>query len=120
MIHAREDYNRFQEPDELLNLIDMLCVVGHFSENLREEVETVTAKYRTRPEGATPIAEDEPVMLFRARDKHFTKVLGKYAACVDPRLDPMSKDNMVDAVRAHIILATRWQERNGVKTPDMP
>lgn len=52
MIHARQDYNRFQDP-----AIDDPALLG---------------------DGSTPIGVDEPVMLFRAKDENFIPVLIEY------------------------------------------
>lgn len=89
MIHARADYNRMQDP--ALNDPSLLG------------------------EGSTPIAEDEPVVLFRAQDKHFIAILGFYR---DLTWDE-SRD-IADSVNRHIERARQWQSVNGCKTPDLP
>lgn len=76
MIHAREDYNRIQDPSGL-------------------------------------IPENEPVMLFRAQDKHFDRVLRFYRDIVtldngDPRI--------AEAIDKHLILADAWPKK---KAPDL-
>lgn len=77
MLHAREDYNRFQDP---LNKIPM----------------------------------DEPVILFRAQDKYFSKLIRQYA-------DMVEQDNgcvsIIKAIRSHADLADKWPIK---KAPDMP
>lgn len=80
MIHARDDYNRFQDPEN-------------------------------------KIPQDEPVMLFRAQDRHFIAVLKFYADLLDAaQNEPVSK-----AVRAHIELAKRYRSKptTKVKEPDL-
>lgn len=52
MIHAREDYNRFQDP-----ALDDPTLLG---------------------EGCVPIGKDEPVILFRASDENFIPILQEY------------------------------------------
>ena len=76
MKHARSDYNRIQDPAEL-------------------------------------IPDNEPVMLFRAQDKHFTSVLRFYRDIVaadngDPRI--------ITAINEHLILADDWPVK---KSPDL-
>ena len=78
MKHAREDYNRFQDP---LN----------------------------------KIGEDEPVMLFRAQDSHFIKVLQYY---ID-RLELTDNLEVAKAVRGHVEDAKNWRIKNNVKEPDL-
>lgn len=92
MIHARQDYNRFQDPA----LTDP-SLLG---------------------EGSTPIAEDEPVFLLRAKDKHFIATLGHYVN--ELAADVEVTYEMVEAVRAHMTRAYEWQQENEPKAPDMP
>jgi len=99
MKHARPDYERFQDPmlmtrDEWMELYD--CCME----------ETTSA-----------IKRDEPVMLFRAKDKHFTKVLEEYGHLL---IEDGAEPHMINAVIAHMVDAARWQEVNGSKSPDMP
>lgn len=63
------------------------------------------------PRGIIP--EDEPVMLFRAQDKHFLAVLDFYAKLVEGD-DPASEIPVL--VRRHMTLAANWPIR---KTPDV-
>ncbi len=77
MKHARDDYNRIQDPAGL-------------------------------------IPEDEPVMLFRAQDKHFVAVLDFYAGLL---LADNVDQRMIDAVDRHACLGDAWPVK---KTPDMP
>jgi hypothetical protein len=77
MKHARPDYDRIQDPCDI-------------------------------------IPHDEPVMLFRAQDKHFDRVLRFYRDIViADRGDP----KIVAAVDQHLALAAMWPKR---KAPDMP
>jgi len=80
MIHAREDYNRFQDPEN-------------------------------------KIPKDEPVMLFRAQDRHFVKVLRYYQDLLE------SADNfeMARALGKHIEVAKLWRAKPGriIKEPDL-
>ena len=78
MIHAREDYNRFQDPEN-------------------------------------KIGEDEPVMLFRAKDMHFISVLKFY----EMELDISNNREVADSVRKHIELSLKWRDVNGCKQPDL-
>lgn len=92
MIHARPDYNRFQDP-----AIEDPSLLG---------------------EGCTPIAEDEPVFLLRAKDKFFVPILIKYwqLLFVEGRLS----NEMRIAIGQHIARAEEWQNEYGTKMPDMP
>ena len=78
MKHAREDYNRFQDPEN-------------------------------------KIGADEPVMLFRAQDKHFVSILTRYQEA----LQEAGNTEMANAVSKHIDLATEWRNKNGCKEPDL-
>lgn len=92
MIHARKDYMRFQEP-----ALDNPELLG---------------------EGCTPIAADEPVMLFRAQDEHFVNLLMAYADMLDN--DPFVDPAMPHVVREHAGRAMAWREKHGTKSPDLP
>lgn len=72
------------------------------------------ADYDRIQDPAGLIPKDEPVMLFRAQDKHFDRVLRFYRDIViadngDPKI--------VEAVDRHLALADAWPVR---KRPDMP
>lgn len=77
MKHARQDYDRFQDPAGL-------------------------------------IPEDEPVMLFRAQDKYFDKVLRYYRQLVE---HDGGDNKILDAITKHLALAKLWPKK---KSPDMP
>jgi hypothetical protein len=96
MIHARRDYQR-------LNLDPALADPSLLSP------------------GSTPIAEDEPVMLFRAQDKHFLTVLSEYAALItrDPYIPQRQASAMTATIHEHIARATAWQQKHGCKSPDL-
>ena len=64
MRHAREDYNRFQDP-----ALENPELLG---------------------EGSTPVGKDEPVFLLRAQDKHAAATVAYYAMRLakDKNVDP--------------------------------
>lgn len=66
---------------------------------------------------AGKIAEDEPVMLFRARDVLMPALLAKYADLL--RLHNADQV-MIETVLAHEQATRKWQRMNGCKLPDMP
>jgi len=80
MKHAREDYNRFQDPEN-------------------------------------KIPDDEPVMLFRAQDRHFVKVLKYY----QDLLETANNFTVAKAVEKHIETAKAWMAKKNViiKEPDL-
>jgi len=80
MKHAREDYNRFQDPEN-------------------------------------KIPDDEPVMLFRAQDRHFVKVLKYY----QDLLETANNFTVAKAVEKHIETAKAWRAKKNViiKEPDL-
>lgn len=90
MLHARTDYQRIQDP-----AVTDPTMLG---------------------EGSTPIAPDEPVMLFRGQDRLAPLVLIHYAEL----LTAAGKKDMAETVTRHAIRMTDWQHANGSKTPDMP
>lgn len=67
--------------------------------------------YQTFQDLENEIPEDEPVMLFRAKGKHFIKVLQFYAVQV-------KKGTPIEtAIYQHIELAEKWVKNNKVKEP---
>lgn len=93
MIHARKDYDRIQDP-------------ALFNRNLLPASDS------------TPIGENEPVILFRAQDKHFIDILQHY-------LDMLYEDSNIQSklkeqIEDHINLAYEWRKNHKVKTPDIP
>lgn len=63
------------------------------------------------------IPEDEPVVLFRANDKHMVAVLGFYADLIGKD----GGDNNVEVTcRRQAQDVREWQEENGCKQPDIP
>lgn len=86
MLHARKDYMRFQDP-----ALEDPTLLG---------------------EGATPIKQDEPVMLFRAQDKHFINLLMHYVELVE-------SEEIKQAVCTHVARAAIWQRENKTKEPDL-
>ncbi len=89
MKHAREDYNRFQDP--ALNDPSLLG------------------------EGLTPIAEDEPVFILRAQDKHAAKAVRYYAALLQG--DEKVGERMIQACFKWAEKMRDWPNQ---KSPDMP
>ena len=62
------------------------------------------------------IGEDEPVMLFRAKDRLMQSALKAYAdACEAEGLKEMEM-----TVRKHLQRVQIWQDEHGCKMPDMP
>lgn len=90
MKHARDDYNRIQDP--------------------AVKDESLLGK------GCTPIADEEPVFLVRAKDKFAPHVLLDYAA----RCDESALPEMAETCRQHAGAMFRWQEQHGFKLPDLP
>lgn len=78
MIHARDDYNRMQDP-------------------------------------AGKIPADEPVLLFRAQDKHTAMVARFYRELLQS--DPETTPGMLESIEAHIPRIDAWPVK---KTPDLP
>ena len=97
MIHAREDYNRIQDPaadDPTL---------------LRE--------------GSTAIGENEPVFLLRAQDENFREMLEHYAYLLERnaiRRKQQPPEKMIRITWAHADYAEVWQNAHGCKIPDIP
>ena len=91
MRHAREDYNRFQDP-----ALRKPALLG---------------------EGSTVIGEDEPVMLFRAQDKHAHKVVAYYAMLLAK--DPEVNREMAARALSWAMEMRDWSPAKK-KVPDMP
>lgn len=150
MIHARADYDRFREPyDTILATLGTLEkataeAAEHFDRVERENealggehspecwaaagaakgVRQImaliqAAKAELRP-AFSPIPADEPVMLFRAQDRHFVKLLAYYALLLTK--DPLADPELVACIARHARRAHAWQAENPdrVKTPDVP
>ena len=72
------------------------------------------ADYDRIQDPAGLIPADEPVMLFRAQDKHFDRVLRFYRDILSlDRGDP----KIIAAIDEHLIRADAWPVK---KRPDMP
>lgn len=66
-------------------------------------------------EGFTPLADDEPVFVFRAKDVFMPQILGRYASlCVEGGASP----EHIEAIENHKAAAIAWQEKNGCRVPD--
>lgn len=63
------------------------------------------------------IGEDEPVMLFRAKDALAPEVLEMYAALIQQRCDDPV---MVAAVKEQAQAMRAWQKEHGKQFPDVP
>jgi hypothetical protein len=92
MIHAREDYARFQDP--------------------------ATQEPKLLGAGCSPVGEDEPVFLLRGKDKFFVPMLKAYMKLI--AADHNVGYDMELAIDKHIEYSEWWQSREGTKTPDMP
>jgi hypothetical protein len=88
--HARSDYNRIQDP-----AVKDPSLLG---------------------EGCTPIGEDEPVFLVRAKDIYAPHMCLDYAA----RMDAIGNVEMAESARRQANLMFEWQQRHGSKAPDLP
>lgn len=91
MRHARLDYDRIQDP--------------------------ALADGRLLGEGCTPIGEDEPVFLLRAKDMAAPLAVEFWAQTAENmNADP----KMVEAARFQAREMRRWQQGHGAQVPDMP
>ncbi len=123
MKHARKDYNRFQEPIELLTMIRRLASYCRAGEQLNEDdeldLEVLMRKYR--PENMrTPIGEDEPVFLLRAKDALFSNTLMCYYEQLMDHPDGEMRESMRKLIWDHIQLTDKWLETHNTKAPDVP
>ena len=91
MIHARSDYNRIQDP--------------------------AVDNPELFPDASSPISEDEPVFLVRAKDDAFCETL---TAWMKTHLDNGGDPKLVIAVAKHLGKAISWREKNETKTADAP
>lgn len=121
MIHSRQDYMRFQEPDRLLNVLkdvlkELKDAVGDNESEAVSRASKVIAKYdeylslRT-----TPIGEEEPVFLLRGKDRFIVATVGAYANSCRSYGLPHSEGvrNFVEHVR-------QWQQENSRQIPTVP
>ena len=69
----------------------------------------------TLNEGHTPLAEDEPVFVFRAQDQLMPSVLAYYAELCQSVGSPESH---VSAIGEHRERVIAWQTINGCRVPD--
>lgn len=91
MLHARRDYDRIQDP------------ALHDSSLLSA--------------GSSPIWEDEPVFLVRAKDAAFCDTV---MAWMQSHLDAGGDPALHRAVAAHLERAVAWQQKHGTKLADAP
>lgn len=66
-------------------------------------------------EGHTPLAPDEPVFVFRAKDVFMPDVLERYANVCETAGSPPEH---VEAIRDLRLDAIEWQRHNGCRVPD--
>lgn len=120
MIHQRKDYMRIQEPTELLESLRLvtkiaeIAIEDYTSPEKTEAVEKAKAllsKYDSLL-SSTPIGENEPVFLLRAKDSLAPGAVEDYARKhVGPLRDVITE-------WAHFM--REWQRKNGSKWPDQP
>jgi hypothetical protein len=91
MLHARIDYNRIQDP--ALQDPSLLS------------------------DGSSPIGEDEPVFLVRAKDAAFNATV---MAWMEAHLDAGGDPAMHAAMAAHLGRAIAWRKKHGTKVADAP
>lgn len=123
MKHARIDYDRFQEPKELLDhvtwLTGFLISGGYVDNDILEEIKkrnnAIFSKYAISQD-ANPIAEDEPVILFRARDYLAPLVLDQYVMLNKQ----IGNVEMAETVERHAVRMREYQDEHGHKKPDVP
>lgn len=72
------------------------------------------ADYQRIQDPAGKIGEDEPVMLFRAQDRHMAAVLSHYAQMLadDPKAEPAMQHRVLN----HIERVLEWQAGHGCKS----
>lgn len=125
MIHSRRDYQRIQEPDELLSVAKSLRYaldkgsVGEFS-----EADRVIKKYEDLIAlRGSPISKHEPVFLLRGNDLMAAPAVGFYAESIN-KVNPGSAiaKNSWNCYNAMIA----WKRASGdgpnafCKFPDQP
>lgn len=91
MIHARKDYDRIQDP----GLADPSLISS----------------------GSSPIAEDEPVFIVRAKDISAPETVRAWARL---NLDNHGDPALSGLAFRHALLMEQWQAQNGSKTADAP
>lgn len=90
MIHACEDYNRIQDP-----AVSDPSLLG---------------------DGSTPIGEDKPVFLLRARDAFAPTLVRLWAASALQH--GMARE--AEVAQAWAVRIEEWQAIHGCKVPDLP
>ena len=66
-------------------------------------------------EGHTPLAPDEPVFVFRAKDRFMPQILENYADMCEAYGSP---EDHVLAIREHRLATIEWQRHNECGVPD--
>lgn len=135
MKHARDDYNRIQDPAAVPGLRDAYEGAQLLrAELLGESLDDVTSArlferlsslvFALAPlmspvaDGCNPIAEDEPVFILRARDINAPATLEAWAKATYARgagNPEMARLAMDQAERFR-----EWQRMHGAKLPDLP
>lgn len=75
------------------------------------------------PEGSTPIAEDEPVFLLRAKDALAPGIVRTWASRLqrETRYDRTpEQEAAIDAAMRQAARMEEWQRQHGSKMPDAP
>jgi hypothetical protein len=135
MKHARQDYQRIQDPAanaELLSAFDEamnLVARGHGGMNpehsrvlskLCRALSPILSPLVTRKTQtiSAPIAADEPVFLLRAKDRHAPDTIRRWAELVYAR--GKGNGDMSSMAMDHADTMERWQREHGCKDPDLP
>jgi hypothetical protein len=66
-------------------------------------------------DGYTPLAPDEPVFAFRARDRFMPDILERYADMCERAGSP---EEHIESIRMCRLAAIEWQRHHGARTPD--
>lgn len=132
MIHARDDYNRFQDPaaePEIYRWVGKVAAlleedgIGHALIDAIGDANVSTAALRAfaaraeLPPGSSPIGVDEPVFLLRAKDIVSPNVVEHWAYRAQRQV---ASEAIVDLARKHAMAMRAWQNANGCKVPELP
>lgn len=120
MRHARADYMRFQEPEPLLEIVRRFYAFTEtdgrmIAKGIVKDARQILEWYDSLPPVVSPIAEDEPVFLMRAKDRFMPSMLAVYE-----ELCRMEDSDLADGVAVLRRVVAEWQGREGCKTSDLP
>lgn len=119
MKHARKDYNRFQEPKKLIDIICALLDIVPVDtkwRQIRDIANNAVIEYSENYANCVLIPEDEPVFMLRASDKLAVRTLEHYNDLhAESYVDVMFQTNLSEAINNF----AKWSRSKATAQPSL-